>query len=124
MPTSTLHQIAQQVQDLERAITFYQEVLNLPILARFDDANLAFVDLGPVRLALDPKAPTTLLYLTVPDVQVETDRLRASGVTVEREPRTVHVDREGHFGPAGVAEVMSFVRDSEGNLLGLVERRA
>ena len=32
-------------------------------------------------------------------------------------------DDEGTFGPRGTEEWMAFFRDSEGNLLGLVERR-
>ena len=32
-------------------------------------------------------------------------------------------DDDGTFGPAGTEEWMAFFKDSEGNLVGLVERR-
>jgi methylmalonyl-CoA/ethylmalonyl-CoA epimerase len=50
-------------------------------------------------------------------------RLRAAGVSVEGEPRVIFTHEDDTLGPAGTDEWMGFVRDSEGNLVGLVERR-
>ncbi len=45
-------------------------------------------------------------------------------VEVNTEPHQIFVDEEGIFGEAGVAEWMAFIRDSEGNLVGLASRHA
>jgi methylmalonyl-CoA/ethylmalonyl-CoA epimerase len=123
MTVRGLRQVAQHVDDLERAVDFYRDVLGLKLLARFDPPGLAFFDLGPTRLLLEAGAPSTVLYLDVEDAAAATEELRAKGVTIEAEPHVIHVDAEGQFGPAGEAEEMAFVRDSEGNLLGLAARR-
>jgi methylmalonyl-CoA/ethylmalonyl-CoA epimerase len=123
MTVRGLRQVAQHVDDLERAVDFYRDVLGLKLLARFDPPGLAFFDLGPTRLLLEAGAPSTILYLDVEEVAAATEELRAKGVTIEAEPHVIHVDAEGQFGPAGEAEEMAFVRDSEGNLLGLAARR-
>jgi methylmalonyl-CoA/ethylmalonyl-CoA epimerase len=118
-----LHQVAQHVDDLERAVAFYRDVLALPLIATFDPPGLAFFDLGDTRLLLEGGAPSALLYLRVGDIDRRFADLRAAGVTFEDEPHLVHRDDEGRFGPAGTEEWMTFLRDSEQNLLGLVERR-
>jgi catechol 2,3-dioxygenase-like lactoylglutathione lyase family enzyme len=118
-----LHQVALHVEDMERAVGFYRDVLGLPLVARFDPPGLAFFDLGNVRLLLEAGAPGSLLYLEVDDVDATRARLVAAGVTVLDEPHLVFADVDGTFGPAGVGEWMTFLRDSEGNLVALVERR-
>ena len=123
MAISGLRQVAQHVEDLDRAVAFYRDVLGLPLIARFDPPGLAFFDVGGVRLLLEGNAPPALLYLRVDDVTATTEKLRAAGATIESEPHVIHVDDSGLFGPAGEAEEMSFFRDSEGNLLGLSARR-
>jgi methylmalonyl-CoA/ethylmalonyl-CoA epimerase len=124
MRVNRLHQVAQHVEDLDRAVAFYKDVLQLGLIARFDPPGLAFFDLGSTRLLLEAGAPPAILYLGVDDVSSATDQLRAAGVVIESEPHVIHVDDEGQFGPAGEAEVMAFFRDSEGNLLGLAGRQA
>jgi hypothetical protein len=52
------------------------------------------------------------------------DKLRASGVAVESGPHLIHTDADGLFGPAGWQEWMAFIRDTEGNLIGLASRHA
>ena len=118
-----LHQVAQRAEDLDRAVAFYRDVLELPFLARFDPPGLAFFDLGDTRLLLEGGAPPAMLYLRVPDVEAAVARLRAAGVTIEQDAHVIFSDADGQFGPAGEDEVMAFVRDSEDNLLGLAGRR-
>jgi methylmalonyl-CoA/ethylmalonyl-CoA epimerase len=118
-----LHQVAQHVDDLERAVAFYRDTLGLPLIATFDPPGLAFFDLGGTRLLLEAGAPSALLYLRVADIDGRVAELRTTGVTFESEPHLVHRDDEGRFGPAGNEEWMAFLRDSEQNLLALVERR-
>ena len=119
-----LRQVALRVDDMDRAVAFYRDVVGLDLIARFDPPGLAFFDLGGTRLLLEAGAPSSLLYLGVDDVAGATDRLRAAGVAIESEPHVIHVDEEGQFGPPGEVEEMSFFRDSENNLVGLAGRRA
>lgn len=124
MPITHLRQVAVHVDDMDRAVAFYRDVIGLELIARFDPPGLAFFDIGGTRLLLESGAPSSLVYLGVDDVTATTDRLRAAGVTIESEPHVVHVDDAGQFGPPGESEEMSFFRDSEGNLVGLAGRRA
>ena len=119
-----LHQVAQHVDDLDRAVAFYADVLGCEVIGRFDPPGLAFLRLGPARLLLEGNAPSALIYLRVDDVRTAVRELGASGVAIESEPHLIHTDAGGAFGPAGWQEWMAFIRDSEGNLLGLASRHA
>ncbi len=119
-----LHQIAQHADDLDRAVAFYADVLGCEVIARFDPPGLAFLRLGGVRLLLDRAAPSALIYLTVDDVRDTVAKLKADAVPVETEPHLIFTDSEGLFGEAGLEEWMAFIRDSEGNLVGLASRHA
>ena len=123
-PTPTLHQVAQHAQDLDRATAFYTTVLGGERLARYDPPGLAFIGFGEVRILLESAAPSATIYLRVPDVRETVGRLRESGITIEGEPHQIHVDTEGTFGEPGWEEWMAFIRDSEGNLVGLASRHA
>lgn len=118
-----LIQVAQRAVDLDRAAAFYSDLLETAPTARFDPPGLLFYDVGGVRLLLDRNAPTALLYLLVDDLDGVLDRLRRAGVTVVDEPQVIFTHRDDTLGPAGADEYMAFVRDSEDNLLGLVEHR-
>lgn len=118
-----LVQIAQHAEDLDRATAFYRDLLGSDPTATYDPPGLVFFDLDGVRLLLDRGAPSALLYLAVEDVEATVARLRAAGVSVEGEPRVIFTHEDDTLGPPGTDEWMGFVRDSEGNLVGLVERR-
>jgi len=119
-----LVQIAQHADDLERASAFYAELLGSPPTATYDPPGLVFFDLGGVRLLLDRGAPSALLYLRVDDIDETVVRLRGAGVAVESEPHVIFGHEDDTLGPAGTDEWQAFVRDPEGNLVGLVEQRA
>jgi methylmalonyl-CoA/ethylmalonyl-CoA epimerase len=123
MTVTHLRQVALHVEDMDRAVAFYRDVIGLPLLARFDPPGLAFFDLGGTRLLLEVAAPTALLYLGTEDVRITTEELKAAGVAFETEPHVIFVDEAGQFGPAGESEEMAFFRDSEGNLIALSGRR-
>jgi methylmalonyl-CoA/ethylmalonyl-CoA epimerase len=123
MAVTGLRQVAQHVDDLDRAVAFYRNVVGLELIACFAPPGLAFFKLGATRLLLEVGAPSAVLYLDVDDVTVATESLKAKGVAIEAEPRVIHVDVDGQFGPPGESEEMSFFRDSEGNLVGLAGRR-
>lgn len=118
-----LVQIAQHADDLQRAAAFYSDLLDAQPTASFDPPGLVFFDLGGVRLLLDRAAPSALHYLDVPDVAAAVSRLRDAGVTIETEPHVIFSHEDDTLGPAGTDEWQAFVRDCEGNLVGLVEHR-
>jgi methylmalonyl-CoA/ethylmalonyl-CoA epimerase len=115
-----LVQVAQRATDLDRAAAFYADLLGTPPTARFDPPGLLFFDLDGVRLLLDVNAPSALLYLRVDDLPATVSRLRAQGVVIESEPHVIFSHEDGTLGPAGTDEWQAFVRDSEGNVVGLV----
>ncbi|MDC7120321.1 VOC family protein [Cellulomonas fimi] len=120
----SLVQVAQRATDLDRAAAFYTDLLGRGPTARFDPPGLLFFDLDGVRLLLDTGAPSALLYLRVDDVAATVERLRAAGVPVEGEPHVIFRHDDGTLGPAGTDEWQAFVRDPDGNLVGLVEHRS
>ena len=117
-----LIQVAQHADDLDRAAGFYQRLLNAPPVARYDPPGLLFFDLEGVRLLIERGAPSSVLYLSVPDVRDAVERVRGQGVQVESEPHVIFSHENDLLGPAGTEEWHAFIRDSEGNLLGIGQR--
>jgi methylmalonyl-CoA/ethylmalonyl-CoA epimerase len=118
-----VHQIAQHVDDLERATAFYTRLLGEPPIATFDPPGLVFFRVGETRLLLERGAPSALIYLRVDDVRTTIEQLRADDVAIAGEPHVIFTDDTGLFGPAGLQEWMAFIKDSEGNLVGLASQR-
>jgi methylmalonyl-CoA/ethylmalonyl-CoA epimerase len=125
-PPSALLQVAQHVDDLDRAVAFYHETLGLPLIARFEPPGLAFIDLGGVRLMLDAvveaDVPRAILYLRVDDIQESYRALRERGIEFVGEPHMINRDDAGLFGPKGMEEWMAFFKDSEGNTIAIASR--
>ena len=119
-----LLQVVQRVTDMDRAVAFYERLLGARPVARFDPPGLAFFALGPVRLMLDANAPPALLYLRVEDIAGAVDRVRERDVEIVTEPHIIFSHEDARLGPAGTDEWQAFVRDSEGNLVGLVSQTA
>lgn len=116
-------QIAQYAADLARATAFYADLFGAPPVGSFDPPGLVFFDLDGQRLLLERGAPPALHYYLVDDVGAVVDRLRAAGTPIESEPHVIFTHRDDRLGPSGTEEVHAFVRDTEGNLVGLVELR-
>src|SRR6478735_2300490 len=114
---SRLGQIAINVHDLDRATAFYRDILALPLL--FTAGGLALFDCGGVRLMLSrPEKPefdhpSSILYFTVPDIQSAHAAMKEKGVKFEDEPHLIARMPDHDLW-------MTFFRDSEGNLLGLM----
>ncbi|MGI8868035.1 MAG: VOC family protein [Mycobacteriales bacterium] len=114
-----LHQVAQHVEDLDRAVAFYRDTLGAELIERFDPPGLAFFRLGETRLLLDAAAPVALLYLRVNDVRKRVASLRVQRVEIVTEPHVIFTDERGLFHDPGTEEWMAFFVDSEGNTVGL-----
>ena len=123
MPVSELLQVAQHAEDLDRARAFYSKLLGQEPAGFFDPPGLLFFRAGGVRLLLERGAPSAMIYLKVDDVGATVDALRADGVDIVVEPHVIFTHADDRLGPAGHEEWMAFLRDSEGNLVGLVSHR-
>jgi methylmalonyl-CoA/ethylmalonyl-CoA epimerase len=118
-----LVQVAQRAEDLDRATRFYTELLGHGPAATYDPPGLVFFDVDGVRLLLETRAPSALLYLRVGALEAEVARLEALGVEVTGRPHPIFRHDDDTLGPAGTEEWQAFVTDSEGNQVGLVELR-
>lgn len=122
MKITRVQQVAQRAEDLDRATAFYRDTLGLRHIASYDPPGLVFFDLGGTRLLLERAAPSSLIYLAVADIDEAVAALRTAGVEITSEPHKIFDDTDGTFG-APAEEWMAFFKDSEGNTVGLVERR-
>jgi catechol 2,3-dioxygenase-like lactoylglutathione lyase family enzyme len=114
-------QIALVVSDVAKATAFYRDVLGLTFLFPAGP-NLAFLAAGSVRIMLSTPqghgevGKNSILYYKVTDVVALHAALLARGATNERAPQlTARMpDHELWIG---------FVRDPDGNLVGLMEEK-
>jgi methylmalonyl-CoA/ethylmalonyl-CoA epimerase len=114
-------QIAINVRDLQRAVAFYRDTLGMRFLFQAP-GDLAFFDVGGVRLMLGvPEKPefdhpASVLYYRVPDITAAYETLTSRGVTFIDEPHLI--------ARLSTHELwMTFFRDSEENVLALMEER-
>jgi methylmalonyl-CoA/ethylmalonyl-CoA epimerase len=113
-------QIAQHADDLDRASDWYAAFLGRQPAGRFDPPGLVFFMLDGARLLLEQGASSAVVYFEVDDVRTRIEQLRAEDVRVTTEPHVIFEHADDTLGPAGTAEWMAFVEDSEGNSVGLV----
>ena len=120
-----LRQVAISVSDLQRATTFYSELLGAAPTASFPSAKLVFFSLRSTRLLLDGNISNPdqsgFVYLFLGDVREVVALLRSRGVEIVTEPHVVFNDSSGTFDHPG-NEWLAFFKDSEGNLIGLMSR--
>jgi methylmalonyl-CoA/ethylmalonyl-CoA epimerase len=114
---SRIGQIAINIKDLDRATEFYRDVMGLPLL--FSTGKLTFFNCGGVRLMLSAPEklefdhPSSIIYFAVPDIKVAHEHMLGGGVRFEDEPHLIAKMPDHDLW-------MTFFRDSEGNLLGLM----
>jgi methylmalonyl-CoA/ethylmalonyl-CoA epimerase len=119
---SRIGQIAINAHDVERAANFYQDAMGLKLLFKAGP-GLAFFDCGGVRLMLTlPEKPefdhpSSILYFSVPDILAAHASMKEKGVKFEDEPHLIARMPNHDLW-------MTFFRDSEGNLLGLMSEMA
>jgi predicted enzyme related to lactoylglutathione lyase len=115
---SDIGQIAITVSDVPRATTFYRDVLGLKFLFSAGP-NLAFLAAGNIRLMLstalghgEPGKNSTL-YFKVADLAATHAAVVARGAPNERAPQLTAKMPDHELW-------MAFVRDPDGNLVGLM----
>jgi predicted enzyme related to lactoylglutathione lyase len=103
------------VQDMDRAVKFYTETLELPLKVRFEN-HWAEVDAGSISIGLHPtedgaavsQEGGATVSFAVPNLEAFADKLKSKGVEVGQ----IRTPPRGKF---------MMVKDSEGNYLHFVE---
>ena len=112
---NSIGQIAIMVKDVARATEFYRDKLGMKYL--FATGNLAFFDCGGIRLMLDrpekPEAGTSIIYFKVPEINEAHEQMRSRGVNFVDKPHLIARLPDHDLW-------MTFFRDSEENLLGIM----
>jgi predicted enzyme related to lactoylglutathione lyase len=118
---SEIRQIAITVADVGTALPFYQDVLGLKFLFR-PGPNLAFLAAGNTRIMLTtPQGAGTpghnsILYFTVTGITEAHAAIVARGARSERDPQLTARMPDHELW-------IAFVRDPDGNLVGLMEEK-
>lgn len=121
MSIRNIGQIHITVEDIDKAVEFYRDIVGLDLLFEVPGQSMAFFDVGGVRLYLGPAEDPSfvskpLLYLTVDDIHAEYQRLSSLGVSMMGEPHAVHND--------GTNELwLCFFRSPEGSPLALMAHK-
>jgi predicted enzyme related to lactoylglutathione lyase len=121
MSLSTIGQIAITVSDVEKALVFYRDALGLEFLFSAGP-ELAFLNADGIRLMLStPRGAGTIgsnsiLYFRVTDIDTVYSTVVGRGADGERPPQLAArmPDHELWTG---------FLRDPDGNLVGLMEEK-
>jgi predicted enzyme related to lactoylglutathione lyase len=118
---SEIRQVAITVSDVSTALPFYRDVLGLTFLFS-PSPNLAFLDAGGVRIMLStPQGAGTvghnsILYFKVTDIVATHYAILGRGAKNERDPQLAAKLPDHELW-------IAFVRDPDGNLVGLMEEK-
>ena len=114
-------QIAINVRDLDRAVAFYRDTLGMRFLFQAP-GGLAFFDCGGIRLMLGVAEkpefahPGSILYYRIDNIDTAYAALKDAGVAFIDEPHLIARMPTHELW-------MTFFRDSEENVLALMEER-
>jgi len=117
----TIGQVAITVSNVEKALAFYREILGLGFLFSAGP-NLAFLTDGSLRIMLTTPqgagavGANSILYFKVADIEATHAALVAWGAASERPPQQA-AQMPDH------ALWIGFLRDPDGNLVGLMEEK-
>ena len=110
-------QISLPVQDMARATRFYRDVLGLKFL--MGGPSMAFFDCGGVRLYLasgEGAGTGSSVYFRSKDMVAQLAALKQRQVSIHKEPHIIAPMPDHDLW-------LMWIRDSEGNLLGIMEER-
>jgi methylmalonyl-CoA/ethylmalonyl-CoA epimerase len=113
----SIGQIAIRTRDLPSAVAFYRDALGLEYL--FEAGPLAFLMCGDVRIMLavpeseEVDHPSSIVYFRVGDIHAARAELAGRGVPFDDEPHLIARMPDHELW-------MTFFRDPDGNLLGLM----
>ena len=118
---SEIGQLALTVGDVSKALAFYRDILGLQFLFS-PSANLAFLQCGATRLMLTTPqgageiGKNSIAYFKVSNIEEFFVATTAAGAVSEREPQLAAKmpDHELWIG---------FLKDPDGNLVGLMEEK-
>jgi catechol 2,3-dioxygenase-like lactoylglutathione lyase family enzyme len=122
-PSSSLTgilQVAITVTEIDRATAFYRDALGLPVL--MTAPNMAFFNCGGVRLYLssgqgpEHTGGNSFLYFKTPDINAFLTGAKAKAITIHQEPNVIARMPDHDLW-------LMWIKDSEGNLLGIMEER-
>ncbi|HET7578036.1 MAG TPA: VOC family protein [Bacillales bacterium] len=112
-----IRQVSISVHDIDRAIAFYRDVLDLPFL--FNAPNMAFFDCNGLRLLLSiPENerydhPSSIIYFQVENIRESYETLLEQDVKTLGEPHViVKMDNAETW--------MAFFEDPDENVLALI----
>lgn len=117
----SIGQIAITVSDVEKALVFYRDVLGLSFLFS-PSADLAFLKAGDTRIMLSTPqgagkvGENSILYFKASGIEKLHAEIVANGATDERAPQLAAKMPDHELW-------LSFVRDPDGNLVGLMEEK-
>lgn len=121
VPLLEIGQIAVTVSDVAKAKHFYSEILGLKFL--FDAGpQLSFLAAGSVRIMLSTSqgaggvGKNSILYFKTSSTEETYARVVAAGATAERAPQLTAKMPDHELW-------IAFIRDPDGNLVGLMEER-
>ena len=116
---SAIGQIAITVSDVEKALGFYRDILGLPFLFS-PGPDLAFLRAGDVRVMLSTPqgagkiGANSILYFKASGIEKIHQAIVGRGATSERLPQLAARMPDHELW-------LSFIRDPDGNLVGLME---
>jgi methylmalonyl-CoA/ethylmalonyl-CoA epimerase len=121
-PVTGILQIAVTVKEIDRATAFYRDTLGLPLL--MNAPNMAFFDCGGVRLYLDAgqgsdhtgSTSGSLIYFRTPDIDALHEAAKTKNISIHKEPQIIARMPDHDLW-------LMWIKDSEGNLLGVMEER-
>lgn len=121
LQVSRIRQIAVTVGDVSRTLPFYRDVLGLPFLFSAGP-DLAFLSVGDIRIMLStPQGHGTpgsnsVLFFEVPNAEAAHDEMVKRGAVSERAAQFTAQMADHELW-------IAFIRDPDGNLIGLMEER-
>ncbi len=119
-PLTGILQIAITVKETDRATAFYRDALGLPLL--MTAPNMAFFNCGGVRLYLsggqgpEHAGSSSFIYFRTADIDKFLADAKSKNISIHQEPQIIARMPDHDLW-------LMWIKDSEGNLLGIMEER-